>query len=222
MPSALSGQKVLVFGLAKSGVAAIRLLLAQGAQVTALDARDEAALGDVARELKSQGVTLVTGAHATGAARGAVQLVVVSPGVPLALPELQAAREAGIPVWGEVELAWRCLLRGAAHRHHRHQRQEHHHGAHRRALRARRRPHLRGRQPRAAARRGGAEARGTGTRWWWSSPASSSRASTSCAPRARPSSTSRRTTSIATRATRPTARPRRASSSTRAWATSRW
>ena len=52
MSSALSGQKVLVFGLAKSGVAAIRLLLAHGAEVTALDARDEATLGEVARELK--------------------------------------------------------------------------------------------------------------------------------------------------------------------------
>jgi UDP-N-acetylmuramoylalanine--D-glutamate ligase len=108
MSSALSGQKVLVFGLAKSGVAAIKLLLAQGAQVTALDARDEASLGDVARELKAQGVTLVTGQAPAGVLE-AHSLVVVSPGVPLALPELEAAREAGVPVWGEIELAWRSL-----------------------------------------------------------------------------------------------------------------
>jgi UDP-N-acetylmuramoylalanine--D-glutamate ligase len=108
MASALSGQKVLVFGLAKSGVAAIRLLLAQGAQVTALDARDEASLGDVARELKSQGVTLVTGATPPGLLEEQF-LIVASPGVPLALPELQAARMAGVQLWGEIELAWRSL-----------------------------------------------------------------------------------------------------------------
>src|SRR5690349_7871547 len=108
MPFALSGQKVLVFGLAKSGVAAIRLLLSQGAQVTALDARDEAALGDVARELKAQGVTLVTGPTPPGLLEEQF-LVVVSPGVPLSLPELQAARKSGLPIWGEIELAWRSL-----------------------------------------------------------------------------------------------------------------
>jgi UDP-N-acetylmuramoylalanine--D-glutamate ligase len=106
--AALSGQKVLVFGLAKSGVAALRLLLAQGARVTALDARDEAALGEVARELKAQGVTLVTGATPAGLLEEQ-HLVVVSPGVPLSLPELVAAREAGVLVWGEIELAWRFL-----------------------------------------------------------------------------------------------------------------
>jgi len=108
MSSALSGQKVLVFGLAKSGVAAIKLLLAHGAQVTALDARDEAALGEVARELKSQGVTLVTGATPAGLLE-TQHLVVVSPGVPLSLPELEAARATDIPIWGEIELAWRFL-----------------------------------------------------------------------------------------------------------------
>ncbi len=108
MSSSLSGQKVLVFGLAKSGVAAVKLLLAQGAQVTALDARDEASLGEVARELKAQGVTLVTGATPPGLLE-AQTLVVVSPGVPLALPELEAAREVGVPIWGEIELAWRSL-----------------------------------------------------------------------------------------------------------------
>ncbi|MCP3098980.1 UDP-N-acetylmuramoyl-L-alanine--D-glutamate ligase [Myxococcus sp. K15C18031901] len=108
MTFALSGQKVLVYGLAKSGVAALRLLRQQGAQVTALDARGEDALGDVAREVKSLGATLVTGACPPGLLASQA-LVVVSPGVPLALPELKAARAAGIPVWGEVELAWRSL-----------------------------------------------------------------------------------------------------------------
>ncbi|SEL49523.1 UDP-N-acetylmuramoylalanine--D-glutamate ligase [Stigmatella aurantiaca] len=110
MELSLSGQKVLVFGLAKSGVAAIRLLCAHGAQVTALDERDAAALGAVAGELQALGVTLVHGPVPPGLLESQ-RLIVVSPGVPLARPELRAAREAGVPIWGEIELAWRFLAK---------------------------------------------------------------------------------------------------------------
>ncbi|AGC47469.1 UDP-N-acetylmuramoylalanine--D-glutamate ligase [Myxococcus stipitatus DSM 14675] len=108
MTVSLSGQKVLVYGLAKSGVAALRLLRQHGAHVTALDARGEDALGDVAREVKSLGATLVTVPAPQGLLESQA-LVVVSPGVPLALPELRAAAAAGVPIWGEVELASRFL-----------------------------------------------------------------------------------------------------------------
>jgi len=108
MTLALSGQKVLVFGLAKSGVAALRLLRQHGADVTALDARGEDALGAVAGEVKALGATLVSGPTPPGLLASQA-LVVVSPGVPLALPEIQAARAAGVAVWGEVELAGRLL-----------------------------------------------------------------------------------------------------------------
>jgi UDP-N-acetylmuramoylalanine--D-glutamate ligase len=108
MTLALSGQKVLVYGLAKSGVAALRLLRQHGAQVTALDARAEEALGEVGREVKALGAALVTGPTPPGLL-ASQDLVVVSPGVPLALPEIEAARGAGVAIWGEVELAWRCL-----------------------------------------------------------------------------------------------------------------
>jgi UDP-N-acetylmuramoylalanine--D-glutamate ligase len=108
MSLSLSGQKVLVYGLAKSGVAALRLLCRQGASVTALDARSEEALGDVAREVKALGAALVTVPAPPGLLESQA-LVVVSPGVPLALPELRAAAAARVPIWGEVELAWRAL-----------------------------------------------------------------------------------------------------------------
>ncbi|MCP3145039.1 UDP-N-acetylmuramoyl-L-alanine--D-glutamate ligase [Pyxidicoccus xibeiensis] len=108
MTLSLSGQKVLVYGLAKSGVAALRLLRQHGAQVTALDARADDALGEVGREVKALGATLVTGPTPPGLL-ASQDLVVVSPGVPLALPEIEAARAAGVAVWGEVELASRFL-----------------------------------------------------------------------------------------------------------------
>ena len=104
----LKDAKVVVYGLAKSGLAAIRLLTQRGARVTALDSRTEQALGATAQELKAQGVTLVTSPPPPGLLESQ-RLVVVSPGVPLSLPELRAARAAGVPVWGEVELAARFL-----------------------------------------------------------------------------------------------------------------
>ena len=107
-PELLRDSKVAVYGLAKSGLAAIRLLVQRGARVTALDARSPEALGAVARELEAQGVTLVTGPVPPGLLESQ-RLVVVSPGVPLALAELRAAYAAGVPLWGEVELAGRLL-----------------------------------------------------------------------------------------------------------------
>ncbi len=108
MSPELKDKKVVVYGLAKSGLAAIRLLRAHGARVTALDSRNEQALGETARELKAQDVGLVTAPPPAGLLESQ-DLVVVSPGVPLTLPELHAARTAGVPVWGEVELASRFL-----------------------------------------------------------------------------------------------------------------
>ena len=109
MKPALQGKKVAVYGLAKSGLAALRLLKARGAQVTAVDGKGEEALGEVARELRAQGVALALGGTPPAGLLESHELVVVSPGVPLALPELKAARAAGVEVWGEVELAWRLL-----------------------------------------------------------------------------------------------------------------
>lgn len=103
----LAGRPVAVVGLARSGVAAARLLHAVGARVLAADLKPLAALGAEAQGLAALGVTLLTGgAHAEALA--AVDLVVVSPGVPLDSPQLRAARAAGVPLIGELELGWRA------------------------------------------------------------------------------------------------------------------
>ena len=95
-----------VAGAARSGIAAARLLAARGAQVTLSDVR-----ADVpdARPLTELGVTLELGGHAAPTFAGA-DLVVVSPGVPPEQPAIAAARDRGVPVIGEVELASRWLL----------------------------------------------------------------------------------------------------------------
>ena len=108
-PLDLRGQSVLVVGLARSGTAAARLCASRGARVKATDRRAATELGPLSA-LESAGVELALGGHDVADFTGA-DLVVVSPGVPLSLPEIAEARRQGVPVLGEVELGWRLLRR---------------------------------------------------------------------------------------------------------------
>lgn len=103
----LAGKSVVVVGLARSGMAAARLLARRGARVVATDRKGAPELAEEVLRLPAMGVQLVLGSHAE-AGLGAADLVVVSPGVPWELPELEQARQRGIPVIAELELA--CLL----------------------------------------------------------------------------------------------------------------
>lgn len=104
----LKDRKVTVVGLARSGVAAARLCVREGARVTVTDRSPEAELAEPLGALEGLPARRVLGGHDEADFTGA-DLVVVSPGVPLSIPPIQAARRAGVPVWGEVELAWRFL-----------------------------------------------------------------------------------------------------------------
>ncbi len=103
----VSGQRVAVVGAARSGIAAAELLARRGGRVTLSDARSELAESDATR-LRSAGVELELGGHTEGTFTGA-DLIVTSPGVPAEIPVLAAAKAAGVPVIGEVELAFRWL-----------------------------------------------------------------------------------------------------------------
>jgi UDP-N-acetylmuramoylalanine--D-glutamate ligase len=103
----LAGQRVLVVGLARSGVAAAGVAHARGAQVTVTDRRAATELGPVVGELGAS-VELALGGHDLADFTRA-DLIVVSPGVPLSLAEIQSARRQGVPVLAEVELAARLL-----------------------------------------------------------------------------------------------------------------
>ncbi|MCM2255097.1 MAG: UDP-N-acetylmuramoyl-L-alanine--D-glutamate ligase [Vicinamibacteria bacterium] len=96
-------RRALVVGLARSGVAAAELLLAEGASVTVTDLQPEAALADRAARLRSAGARLELGGHVRQSFEQAA-LVVVSPGVPWDHADLAAARAAGALVIGELEL----------------------------------------------------------------------------------------------------------------------
>lgn len=106
---ALAGTRVLVLGAGVSGPGAVRILDALGAEAVVADSRPEAL--DRLRAALPDGVAC-GGADLDRAAeyvaRGEVDLVVTSPGWRPDSPLLVAAAEAGIAVWGDVELAWRA------------------------------------------------------------------------------------------------------------------
>jgi UDP-N-acetylmuramoylalanine--D-glutamate ligase len=104
----LEGKKVLVVGLARTGVAVALFCAGYGAMVTATDVKPEAELGEAAAKLRAAGVTLELGDVAPITFPG-FDLLVVSPGVPANAPLLRLAREHGVAVWSEIELAWRFL-----------------------------------------------------------------------------------------------------------------
>src|SRR5690242_8878620 len=104
----VSGRSALVVGLGKSGVAAARLLAARGARVAVADDKDEAAVAPALDELRSVAPEKFLGGIRDDAFRGR-DLVVVSPGVPLANPAISQARSRGAEVIAEVELASRYV-----------------------------------------------------------------------------------------------------------------
>ena len=104
----LAGKRVLVVGLARTGVAVSLFAAGYGAAVTATDEKPESTLGETAARLRAAGVKLELGGH-PASAFFEQDLIVVSPGVPANLPPLVLAHVGGIPVWSEVELAWRFL-----------------------------------------------------------------------------------------------------------------
>jgi UDP-N-acetylmuramoylalanine--D-glutamate ligase len=102
-----SGVRVVVAGFGVSGYAAADNLLFLGAQVTALDEVTSEARAEKAELLETLGATVRLEAGATSVLPDDVDLVVTSPGWKPSSPLLAQAAERGVPVWGEVELAWR-------------------------------------------------------------------------------------------------------------------
>ena len=101
------GVRAVVAGFGVSGFAAADNLTHLGASVTALDESDAGDRGEKAALLEILGATVRLGAGSTDRLPDDVDLVVTSPGWRPTAPLLAQAAERGIPVWGEVELAWR-------------------------------------------------------------------------------------------------------------------
>ncbi|MGA2430862.1 MAG: UDP-N-acetylmuramoyl-L-alanine--D-glutamate ligase [Candidatus Acidiferrum sp.] len=104
----LKNKRVLVVGLARTGVATALFCAARGAAVTATESRTEAEIGENVARLRSAGVTLELGGHQEKTFLQQ-ELIVPSPGVPADFPLLLTARANGVTIWSEIELAYRFL-----------------------------------------------------------------------------------------------------------------
>jgi UDP-N-acetylmuramoylalanine--D-glutamate ligase len=106
----LPGGPYAVLGLARSGVAVALALRARGEEVIGCDAgaSTDPRLADAARRLSAAGVEVQLDASGVAFAARARTLI-KSPGVPQSAPLVVAARSRGIPVVGELEVAWRLL-----------------------------------------------------------------------------------------------------------------
>jgi len=108
LKSEFTGRRVTVIGLARSGIAAARLLHTVGARVTVADAKPDAQLASALAGVDRTAIEVRVGPGYESAVGGA-DLVVISPGVPSNLPMLQQVRQSGRPVIGELELASRFV-----------------------------------------------------------------------------------------------------------------
>lgn len=100
------GQKILVLGLAKSGYAAAKLLHSVGAEVIVNDA-SPLENNQAAAALLADGIQVICGGHPENLLDSPFDLIVKNPGIAYSNPILIQAAERGLPVWTEIELAYR-------------------------------------------------------------------------------------------------------------------
>jgi UDP-N-acetylmuramoylalanine--D-glutamate ligase len=104
-PREYRGKKVVVLGLARSGVAVAKLFHSHGAQVVVNDRKDRPSCPE-ADELESLGICVICGSHPGDLLDSQVALVVKNPGIPYSIDPLKQAAELGLEVVTEVEVAW--------------------------------------------------------------------------------------------------------------------
>ena len=105
------GKRVLIVGMARSGIAAAQLLCREGAQVTVNDMKPREAFGDKLDVLNALPVTFRMGEDGLDALKGQ-DVLVISPGVPIDAPIVKAAKNQGVKVTGEMEMA-STLVKGS-------------------------------------------------------------------------------------------------------------
>ena len=102
------GKRVLIVGMARSGIAAAELLHSAGALVTVNDTKGEETFGDKLDELKKLNLTFRLGENGLDALENQ-DMLIISPGVPIDAPIVKKAEMMRIPVLGEMEMAARFI-----------------------------------------------------------------------------------------------------------------
>ena len=103
----LQGKKVLVFGSGKSGIGAAELLAKVGAQPVIYDGNKDLDKETVIKKVPDCNNLKYMQENFQKKCRRDWNLAVLSPGVPTDIPLVKSFYEQGLPVWGEVELAYR-------------------------------------------------------------------------------------------------------------------
>lgn len=104
----LEGKKVLVAGAGKSGIAAVELLKKMGISAILLEGNQNAKEEELrAKSEALKDISIVIGELPDEIA-DQIDILVLSPGIPTDLPWVNALREKGIAIWGEIELAYQC------------------------------------------------------------------------------------------------------------------
>lgn len=103
----LNRKKVLVIGMARSGISAAKILDQLGAYVIMNDLKEEKKLTDLINDVKPYVKEFILGNHVKNF--DAINLIVLSPGVPLDIEPIKKAKREGIQVIGELELAYNLL-----------------------------------------------------------------------------------------------------------------
>lgn len=103
----LEGKKVLVFGCGISGIGAVKLLEAVHAQVILYDGNDKLQEEEIRKKLPADSSCRIVLGELKEELAASLDLAVMSPGVPLDIPPVEKLKAHGVPVWGEVELAYR-------------------------------------------------------------------------------------------------------------------
>lgn len=102
------GKKALVFGAGISGMGSVRLLAERGAYVILHDANEKLNAAEMLEELENADSVQIRLGGFPEEEIASLDLVVLSPGIPTDLPVIERIKNAGIPVWGEIELAYVC------------------------------------------------------------------------------------------------------------------
>ena len=97
----------MVLGLARSGIAVCGLLLNRGWDVLACDSKEKAVFNGALDEIERNGAKLCLGEKEPQKQLSGMDILIVSPGIPLTHPVFAAAKEAGVEVMGEIEYAYR-------------------------------------------------------------------------------------------------------------------
>ncbi len=103
----LKGKRVLVFGAGKSGVAATRLLQKQEAYVILYDSNINLTVKEFAQQFDTEKNFLLITGEISEEILAELHLMVISPGVAIDHPMTEKIRNRNIPIWGEIELAYR-------------------------------------------------------------------------------------------------------------------